>query len=70
MAPPLKNHLRLWGSAQASVNDNHPLLFALDAEWQNLRLAYQLSPNEQTRYQLTRLESLIAQWAPDRLART
>ena len=70
MAPPLKNHLRLRASAQASVNDNHPVLFALDAERQNLRLAYQQSPNEQTRYQLTRLESLIAQWAPDRLART
>lgn len=52
------------------MNDNHPVLFALDAERQSLRLAYQQSPNEQTRYQLTRLESLIAQWAPDRLART
>lgn len=70
MAAPLKNHLRLPASAEVALNDNHPVLFALDTEWQNLRLAYQQSPNEQTRYQLTRLESLIAQWAPDRLART
>ncbi len=70
MAAPLKNHLRLLASAEGALNDNHPVLFALDAEWQSLRLAYQQSPNEQTRYQLTRLESLIAQWAPDRLART
>lgn len=50
------------------MNDNHPVLFALDAEWQSLRDAYRQTPNEHTRYQLTRLESLIAQWAPERLA--
>jgi hypothetical protein len=51
------------------VNDNHPVLFALDAEWRMLRDAYQQAPNEHNRYQLTRLESLITQWAPGRLAR-
>ncbi len=50
------------------MNDNHPVLFALNAEWQSLRDAYRQSPNEHTRYQLTRLESLISQWAPGRLA--
>ncbi len=52
------------------MNDNHPVLFAFDAQWRNLRAAYHQSPNEHTRYQLTRLESLIAQWAPERLARS
>ena len=52
------------------MNDNHPVLFAFDAQWHNLRAAYQQSPNEHTRYQLTRLESLIAQWAPERLVRS
>ena len=49
------------------MNDNHPVLFALDAQWRRLRDAYQQSPNELNRYQLTRLENLIAQWAPERL---
>ncbi len=52
------------------MNDNHPVLLALDAEWQCLLNAYQQTPNEHNRYQLTRLERLIAQWAPERLART
>jgi hypothetical protein len=50
------------------LNDNHPVLFALDAQWRSLRDAYQQNPNEHNRYQLTRLESLLAQWAPERLA--
>lgn len=49
--------------------DNHPVFIALDAEWRLLRDAYSRTPNEHNRYQLTRLERLIAQWAPERLAR-
>jgi hypothetical protein len=48
------------------VNDNHPVLQALDAERETLERAYRQQPNELTRYQLVRLESLIAQWAPQR----
>jgi hypothetical protein len=48
------------------VNDNHPVLHALDAEREALESAYRREPNEHTRYQLVRLESLIAQWAPQR----
>jgi hypothetical protein len=48
------------------VNDNHPVLQALDAEREALETAYRQEPNEHTRYQLVRLESLIAQWAPQR----
>jgi len=46
------------------VNDNHPVLLSLDAELSSLRNAYSQQPNEQTRYQLVRLEQLIHQWAP------
>lgn len=47
-----------------SLNDNHPVLLSLDAELSSLRSAYSEQPNEQTRYQLVRLEQLIHQWAP------
>lgn len=50
------------------MNENHPVLFALDAELQALREAYSRDPNEHTRYHLVRLESLIRQWAPDQAA--
>lgn len=50
------------------VNDNHPVLFALDAEREALQATYSREPNEHNRYQLVRLESLIAQWAPQRAA--
>jgi hypothetical protein len=50
------------------VNENHPVLFALDAELEALQETYSREPNEHNRYQLVRLESLIAQWAPQRAA--
>ena len=49
-----------------SVHENHPVLLSLDAELSSLRSAYENHPNEQTRYQVARLESLIEQWAPQR----
>ena len=49
-----------------SVHENHPVLLSLDAELSSLRSAYENQPNEQTRYQVARLESLIEQWAPQR----
>ena len=48
------------------MNENHPVLLSLDAELDHLRSAYIQQPNEQTRYQLVRLEQLIQQWAPGR----
>ncbi len=42
------------------------MLLSLDAELSTLRSAYSQQPNEQTRYQLVRLEQLINQWAPGR----
>ena len=48
------------------MNENHPVLLSLDAELSSLRSAYSQQPNEQTRYQLVRLEQLINQWAPGR----
>ncbi|MEB3354300.1 MAG: hypothetical protein VKM34_08710 [Cyanobacteriota bacterium] len=50
------------------MNENHPVLFALDAELETLQETYSREPNEHNRYQLVRLESLIAQWAPQRVA--
>jgi len=48
------------------LNENHPVLLSLDAELSSLRSAYSQQPNEQTRYQLVRLEELIHQWVPGR----
>jgi hypothetical protein len=48
------------------LNENHPVLLSLDAELNSLRSAYSQQPNEQTRYQLVRLEQLINQWVPGR----
>ena len=48
------------------MHENHPVLLSLDAELSSLRSAYENQPNEQTRYQVARLESLIEQWAPQR----
>lgn len=42
------------------------MLLSLDAELSMLRSAYSQQPNEQTRYQLVRLEQLINQWVPCR----
>lgn len=48
-----------------ALDDNHPVLIALEAQLAGLQAAYDAHPNEFTRYQLTRLETLIRQWAPD-----
>ncbi|MCX5938200.1 MAG: hypothetical protein NTW02_08365, partial [Cyanobium sp. LacPavin_0920_WC12_MAG_62_9] len=49
-----------------SMQDNHPVLLSLDAALRSFRSAYADQPNEQTRYQVVRMESLIQQWAPQR----
>ena len=49
-----------------TVQDNHPVLLSLDAALRSFRSAYADQPNEQTRYQVVRMESLIQQWAPQR----
>ena len=46
------------------MNEHYPVLLLLDAELDQPRSAYIQQPNEQTRYQLVRLEQLIHQWAP------
>lgn len=48
------------------MNENNPVLLSLSAELTILQNAYAERPNEQTRYQVVRLESLIQQWAPQR----
>ncbi|MEB3171714.1 MAG: hypothetical protein VKK43_10145 [Synechococcaceae cyanobacterium] len=50
------------------MNENHPVLFSLGAQLEELRQAYAHEPSEQNRYHLVRLESLIQQWAPDQAA--
>jgi len=50
------------------VNENHPVLFALGAQLEHLRRAYDQEPSEHNRYHLVRLENLIQQWAPDQAA--
>jgi len=45
------------------MDENNPVLTALKLELDSLRLHYQSEPNEQSRYQLVRMEQLIAQWA-------
>ncbi len=47
------------------MHNDHPVLHSLEARLTALRQQYLRSPNEQTRYQLVRLEQLIAQWAPE-----
>lgn len=47
------------------LDDNHPVLIALEARLAELQGAYDAQPNEFSRYQLARLETLIRQWAPD-----
>ncbi len=46
------------------MHNDHPVLHSLEARLTALRQQYDRSPNEQTRYQLVRLEQLIVQWAP------
>lgn len=50
------------------LDDNHPVLLALEAQLAELQSNYNAHPNEFSRYQLARLETLIRQWAPDRQA--
>ena len=38
----------------------------MDAALRSFRSAYEDQPNEQTRYQVVRMDSLIQQWAPQR----
>lgn len=47
-----------------ALEDNHHVLIALEARLAELQRAYDTHPNEFSRYQLARLESLIRQWAP------
>ena len=49
------------------VNDNHPVLNALEAQLRELRLRYEHHPSEHNRYQLVKLERLITEWAPGSL---
>ncbi len=46
------------------MDENHPVLTALKLRLDSLRRDYLSQPNEQSRYQLVRMEQLIAQWAP------
>ncbi len=46
------------------MDENHPVLTALQLELDSLRRHYVSEPNEQSRYQLVRMEQLIAQWGP------
>jgi hypothetical protein len=46
------------------MHNDHPVLHSLAVQLKALQEQYDRSPNEQTRYQLVRLEQLIAQWAP------
>lgn len=48
------------------MNENHPVLNALDSQLQALRSLYLDQPNEATRYRLVRHEQLMAQWIPER----
>lgn len=50
------------------MNDNHPVLNALEIRLADLRHRYRHEPNEQTRYELVRQEQLIAQWVPARVS--
>ena len=65
---PQKGRLRFYSQAvdRRSVQDNHPVMLSLDAALSAFRSAYADQPNEQTRYQVVRMESLIQQWAPQR----
>jgi hypothetical protein len=46
------------------MHDDHPVLHSFQMRLRALRDQYERLPNEQTRYQLVRLEQLIAQWVP------
>lgn len=46
------------------MNDTHPVYLSLKLQLDARRDQYQRDPNDQSRYQLVRLEQLLAQWAP------
>ncbi len=46
------------------MNEDHPVLNALQQQLLSLKDQYRRLPNELTRYRLVRQEQLIAQWAP------
>ncbi len=52
-------------AAPTPMHNDHPVRHALEARLSALRQQYERTPNEHTRYQLVRLEQLIAQWTPD-----
>lgn len=47
------------------LDENNPVLIALEARLAELQEAYEAQPNEFSRYQLARLETVIQQWAPE-----
>jgi hypothetical protein len=47
------------------MHETHPVYLSLKHRLDALRDQYQRDPNDQSRYQLVRLEQLLAQWAPD-----
>jgi hypothetical protein len=49
------------------LNENHPVLIALEAELAALLEQYRHKPDEQSRYRVVKLERLIGEWAPSRL---
>ena len=46
------------------MHNHHPVLHSFEAQLLALHDQYDRSPNEQTRYQLVRIEQLISQWVP------
>jgi hypothetical protein len=52
----------------SSMHHDHPVLHCFEAQLTALRDQYLRSPNEQTRYQLVRIEQRIAQWAPEAIS--
>lgn len=46
------------------MHDTHPVYLSLKHRLDALREQYRQQPNDQSRYQLVRLEQLLAQWAP------
>lgn len=67
-APPqttsLTGSLKIYLFRLRAVNENHPVLSALQRRLGDLQETYRHQPNERTRYQVVRTEQLIAQWAP------
>lgn len=51
----------------SALNNNDPVLTALQRRLGDLVETYRHEPNEHTRYEVVRTEQLIAQWAPGTL---